>query len=75
VREGERVGCHGFGNQNDQAWCQWVLLNDNSSMILDFFTNMPEKKNQISFLIFLIWLILVFQGDFNVNKYFRKFTY
>ena len=37
-------------------------------MILDFFTNMPEKKNQISFLIFLIWLILVFQGDFKINK-------
>jgi hypothetical protein len=29
---------------------------------------MPEKKNQILFLIFLIWLILVFQGDFKINK-------
>jgi hypothetical protein len=49
VREGERVGCHGFGNQDDQTWCQWVLLNKNSSMILDFFYKHAWKKIKFHF--------------------------
>lgn len=64
VREGERVGCHGFGNQNDQAWCQWVLLNENSSMILDFFYKHAWKKESNFIFNFFDLIDFSFSGWF-----------
>jgi hypothetical protein len=66
MKKNKVISCHDSDNKNDQFYCQRVLFDEKSLMIMVFFSKHGGNNESSSILIFRYLVDFYFLSDFRV---------